>query len=139
MSLNGVDFEPVDAQFEFFSPLNLTSVWPSTIFAGANVTLAVAGMFDFYRIYRCRVGMAESSAQWVSSTLISCPCLTANTGLFQVAVSANGQDWASAGLAVQSVPVSQLLSLSPSLLPWNGGDNVTVMATAFRWTCPCLR
>jgi hypothetical protein len=132
VSLDGVSFFTLDAQFAYIEPLAIGSIAPQAgPSSGGTEVVISGGNFVFSKDLKCRFGETEVLAVFVSAQAIICVTPSSLEESVAVSVANNGVDFMKWDDAFSIVAAPSITSVVPSKGSIVGGTVVTLSGSGF--------
>ena len=129
---NGWDFSRSGVTFLYQAGAAVIALTPSNGPTQGRTLVSVSGMHFLPSLQlRCRFGVSEVAAVFVSTSMANCTAPAASAGVVSVEVSTNGIDFTNSSVAYLYQEKVQVLALVPGLGSTQGGANVSVIGTNF--------
>ena len=130
---NGQQFTGLDVQYQYYEPLQVTNVLPTTGPVDGHTVVTVYGSnFIGSMPLLCAFGTTiQVSASWKSSSELRCESPSEVSGTVSVEVSNNNQDYTSDAVSFEYQATIQVSGVSVSNGPELGNTLVTVTGSNF--------
>ncbi|CAM9115079.1 unnamed protein product, partial [Sphacelaria rigidula] len=140
---NGVDMVSAPTHFTYVTPIRLTNINPTTVGEEGGETVVITGEhFIASPSLACRFGSQDTvPAFWLSLTEVSCSVPPSRAGPHEatLAVTNNGQDFASTALTYTYLPTITVLKIDPVEGPMDGGTEISIVGSGLGqtglWAC----
>lgn len=140
---NGVDMVSAPTHFTYVTPIRLTNINPTTVGEEGGETVVITGEhFIASPSLACRFGSQDTvPAFWLSLTEVSCSVPPSRAGPHEatLAVTNNGQEFASTALTYTYLPTITVLKIDPVEGPMDGGTEISIVGSGLGqtglWAC----
>jgi hypothetical protein len=127
----GADFSSSAVVFTYLLRADVSSLLPEGGPTQGRTLVSVVGSnFLSTPELRCRFGVIEVAATFITSSLLNCTAPAQTAGAVAVEVSTNGVDFSASNITYQYVSEVRVVSLLPNSGPLLGHTNVSVISTS---------